>query len=50
MAMQMFAHIQYPPVALLLGFLLTLLVQSSSVTVSVLVLLADSGLVGLLGC
>lgn len=45
-----FKLLQYPALAAFLGFALTLLVQSSSVTVSVLVLLADSGLVGLLSC
>lgn len=45
-----FSLLQYPAIAAVLGLLLTLLVQSSSVTVSVLVLLADSGLVGLLSC
>lgn len=48
--MQVFSCLENPFVAVLLGFVLTFIVQSSSVTVSVLVLLADSGLVGLLSC
>lgn len=48
--MQVFACLENPFVAVVLGFVLTFIVQSSSVTVSVLVLLADSGLVGLLSC
>ncbi len=48
--MQVFACLEIPFVAVVLGFVLTFIVQSSSVTVSVLVLLADSGLVGLLSC
>lgn len=45
-----FTYLDNPIIAILLGFALTVIVQSSSVTVSVLVLLADSGLVALLGC
>ena len=48
--MQVFACLENPFVAVVLGFVLTFIVQSSLVTVSVLVLLADSGLVGLLSC
>ncbi|MCD8018452.1 MAG: Na/Pi symporter [Clostridiales bacterium] len=48
--MHFFEYLEYYPVALLIGLLFTVIVQSSSVTVSVLVLLADSGLVGLGSC
>ncbi len=48
--MGFFARLQNPITALILGLLLTVIVQSSSVTVSVLVLLADSGLIGLESC
>lgn len=47
---QGFEHLNNPVIALVLGLLFTILVQSSSVTISVLVLLADSGLVGLASC
>ena len=48
--MSVFACLENPIIAILVGFILTVIVQSSSVTVSVLVLLADSGLVGLGAC
>ena len=48
--LEVFSTLSNPFVALLLGLILTVIVQSSSVTVSVLVLLADSGLVGLGSC
>ena len=48
--MHYFAYPSNPVVALLVGLIFTVIVQSSSVTVSVLVLLADSGLVGLGSC
>ena len=48
--MGVFASLENPVIAVLVGFILTVIVQSSSVTVSVLVLLADSGLVGLAAC
>lgn len=48
--MRVFSCLENPFIAVFLGFLFTFIVQSSSVTVSVLVLLADSGLVGLLSC
>ena len=48
--MHYFAYLSNPVVALLVGLIFTVIVQSSSVTVSVLVLLADSGLVGLGSC
>lgn len=48
--MGFFARLQNPVTALVLGLILTVIVQSSSVTVSVLVLLADSGLIGLTSC
>ena len=48
--MHFFAYLSNPVIALIVGLLFTVLVQSSSVTVSVLVLLADSGLVGLGSC
>ena len=48
--MSVFACLENPVIAVLVGFILTVIVQSSSVTVSVLVLLADSGLVGLAAC
>lgn len=50
MIMHYFAYLSNPVVALLVGLIFTVIVQSSSVTVSVLVLLADSGLVGLGSC
>lgn len=48
--MSVFDCLDSPVIAILVGFILTVIVQSSSVTVSVLVLLADSGLVGLAAC
>ena len=48
--MHYFAYLSNPVIALLVGLIFTVIVQSSSVTVSVLVLLADSGLVGLGSC
>ena len=45
--MHWFSYLKNPFIALLVGLLFTVAVQSSSVTVSVLVLLADSHLVGL---
>lgn len=48
--MGVFASLENPVIAVMVGFILTVIVQSSSVTVSVLVLLADSGLVGLAAC
>ena len=45
-----FEKLGNPIVAILVGLVLTVIVQSSSVTVSVLVLLADSGFVGLGSC
>ena len=48
--MGVFASLENAVIAVLVGFILTVIVQSSSVTVSVLVLLADSGLVGLAAC
>lgn len=47
---KIFHYLGNPVFALLLGLLMTVVVQSSSVTVSVLVLLADSGLVDLASC
>ena len=48
--MHWFSYLKNPFSALLVGLLFTVAVQSSSVTVSVLVLLADSHLVGLGSC
>lgn len=48
--MHVFAILNNPVAAGLIGLLVTLLLQSSSVTISVLVLLADSDLVGLSSC
>ena len=48
--MHWFSYLKNPFIALLVGLLFTVAVQSSSVTVSVLVLLADSHLVGLGSC
>lgn len=48
--LDVFAKLGNPLIAMLVGLILTVLVQSSSVTVSVLVLLADSGFVGLGSC
>lgn len=48
--MHFFSYLSNPLIALLVGLVFTVIVQSSSVTVSVLVLLADSGLVGLGSC
>ncbi|MCI6859539.1 MAG: Na/Pi cotransporter family protein [Eubacterium sp.] len=48
--MHWFSYLKNPFIALIVGLLFTVAVQSSSVTVSVLVLLADSNLVGLGSC
>ncbi|MDO4295661.1 MAG: Na/Pi cotransporter family protein [bacterium] len=48
--MHVFAILNHSAVAGIIGLLVTLLLQSSSVTISVLLLLADSGLVGLSSC
>lgn len=48
--MHWFSYLKNPFIALLVGLIFTVAVQSSSVTVSVLVLLADSHLVGLGSC
>lgn len=48
--MRFFSYLDNSLIALLVGLVFTVVVQSSSVTVSVLVLLADSGLVGLGAC
>ncbi|MEE1228509.1 MAG: Na/Pi cotransporter family protein [Lachnospiraceae bacterium] len=48
--MHIFSYMKNPFVALLIGLIFTLITQSSSVTISVLVLLADVGLVGLGSC
>ncbi|MBQ6806890.1 MAG: Na/Pi cotransporter family protein [Lachnospiraceae bacterium] len=48
--LDMFASLQVPIMAVLLGFLVTAVIQSSSVTVSILVLLANQGLLGLDMC
>ena len=48
--MHLFSYLSNPFIALIVGLLFTLVTQSSSVTVSVLVLLAGSGLVPLLSC
>lgn len=48
--MQYFSILSNPVIALIVGLIFTLITQSSSVTVSVLVLLAGSGLVPLLSC
>ena len=48
--MRFFTYLDNPLIALIVGLIFTVIVQSSSVTVSVLVLLADSGLVGLAAC
>lgn len=45
--LHMFASLQSPVMAVLLGTLLTAVIQSSSVTVSILVLLANQGMMGL---
>lgn len=47
---KIFEYLGNPVIAVLIGLVLTVLVQSSSVTVSVLVLLAGSGLVEPLSC
>lgn len=47
---KIFEYLGNPVIAVLIGLILTILVQSSSVTVSVLVLLAGSGLVEPLSC
>ncbi len=48
--MHYFTYLDNYAVALLVGLVLTIIVQSSSVTVSVLVLLAGTGLVGMDSC
>ena len=48
--MHWFSYLKNPFISLLVGLIFTVAVQSSSVTVSVLVLLADSHLVGLGSC
>ena len=48
--MRLFSYLDNYVIALIVGLIFTVIVQSSSVTVSVLVLLADSGLVGLGSC
>lgn len=48
--LKVFESLSNPIIAIIIGLVLTVIVQSSSVTVSVLVLLADSGLVGLSSC
>lgn len=45
--LHMFASLQSPVMAVLLGTVLTAVIQSSSVTVSILVLLANQGMIGL---
>lgn len=45
-----FKSLESPVIALLIGLILTIIVQSSSVTVSVLVLIAGSGLVAPISC
>lgn len=45
--LHMFASLQSPVMAVLLGTLLTAIIQSSSVTVSILVLLANQGMMGI---
>ena len=45
--LHMFASLQSPIMAVLLGTILTAVIQSSSVTVSILVLLANQGMMGL---
>ena len=46
----MFASLQMPLLAILLGAVLTAIIQSSSVTVSIMVLMANQGLLGLDMC
>lgn len=45
--LHMFASLQSPIMAVLLGTIITAVIQSSSVTVSILVLLANQGMIGL---
>ena len=47
MVLQMFASLQSPLLAVLLGTVLTAVIQSSAVTVSIMVLLANQGLLGM---
>ncbi|MBD5491232.1 MAG: Na/Pi cotransporter family protein [Lachnospiraceae bacterium] len=47
MVLQMFASLQSPILAVLLGTILTAVIQSSSVTVSIMVLLANQGLMSM---
>lgn len=48
--LELFASLKVPIMAVLLGFVVTAIIQSSSVTVSILVLLANQGLLGLDMC
>lgn len=48
--LNMFASLRNPMVAILLGTVLTAIIQSSSVTVSIMVLMANQGLLGLDMC
>ncbi len=48
--LEMFASLQTPILAVLLGTVLTAVIQSSSVTVSIMVLMANQGLLGLDMC
>ncbi|MBD5550932.1 MAG: Na/Pi cotransporter family protein [Lachnospiraceae bacterium] len=48
--MDMFAALKSPLLGILLGFVLTAIIQSSSVTVSIMVLMANQGLMGLDMC
>lgn len=48
--MKQFAALKSPALAVILGFVLTAIIQSSSVTVSIMVLMANQGLLGLDMC
>ena len=48
--MNMFSSLKSPLIAIILGFVLTAIIQSSSVTVSIMVLMANQGLLGLDMC
>lgn len=48
--MEQFAALKSPALAVILGFVLTAIIQSSSVTVSIMVLMANQGLLGLDMC
>lgn len=48
--LQTLSGLTNPLVAILIGFIITVIVQSSSVTVSILLLMANQGLVGLAVC